>query len=80
MYLPDVRVETDQIRSVLAAEVLKREVMEGDKAKEASKKIARAANKSLRTASPKKKPSAAGPEIIVPPVAGPPTKALPDDS
>jgi hypothetical protein len=76
---PDVRVEIDQIRSVLATEVLKREVMEGDKAKEASRKIARAANKSLRTATPKNKPSSAGPEIIVPPVAEP-TKALPDET
>lgn len=70
---PDVRIEIDQIRSVLAAEVLKREVMEGDKAKEASKKIARAASKSLRAASSKGKASSAGPEIIVPPVPEPAT-------
>lgn len=45
---PDVRIEIDQIRTVLSAEVLKREVIDGDKASEARKKIARAANKTLR--------------------------------
>lgn len=45
---PDVKIETDQIRNVLAAEVVKREVLDGDKATEARKKIARAANKHLR--------------------------------
>lgn len=50
---PDVRIESDQIRKVLAEEVLKREVMEGDKAEGARKKIARAANKSLRAITPK---------------------------
>lgn len=52
---PDVRIETEQIRSVLSAEVLKREVMEGEKAEEARRKIARAANKLLRTVVPKEK-------------------------
>jgi len=45
---PDVKIEIEQIKNVLAAEVLKREVIDGDKAIEARKKIARAANKSLR--------------------------------
>lgn len=45
---PDVRIDTDEIRTVLSNEVIKREVMEGDKADEARKKIARAANKALR--------------------------------
>ncbi|HTD65582.1 MAG TPA: type I restriction enzyme HsdR N-terminal domain-containing protein, partial [Candidatus Limnocylindria bacterium] len=45
---PDVRIEIDQIRHVLSSEVLKRDVMEGDKAEEATKKIARVANKALR--------------------------------
>lgn len=48
---PDVRIESDEIRNVLVTEVLKREVMEGDKADEARKKIARAANKPLRAKS-----------------------------
>lgn len=46
---PDVHIDVDQIKSVLSNEVIKREVMEGDKAEEARKKIARAASKSLRT-------------------------------
>jgi len=50
---PDVRITTDQIRSVILSEVLKREVMEGEKADEARKKIARAANKLLRAANSK---------------------------
>lgn len=50
---PDVRIDLEQIRTVLVNEVLKREVMEGDKADEARKKIARAANKSLRATAPK---------------------------
>jgi predicted type IV restriction endonuclease len=45
---PDVRIQIEQIRDVLAAEVIKREVMEGDKAEEARKKITRATNKALR--------------------------------
>jgi predicted type IV restriction endonuclease len=45
---PDVKIELEQIRSVLASEVLKREVIDGDKAVEARKKIARAASKLLR--------------------------------
>jgi hypothetical protein len=45
---PDVKIDIDQIRAVLEQEVLKREVVEGDKANEASKRIARAASKALR--------------------------------
>jgi hypothetical protein len=48
---PDVRIDTDQIRAVLVGEVLKREVMEGDKADEARRKISRSASKSLRASS-----------------------------
>jgi hypothetical protein len=45
---PDVKIETEQIRAVLCNEVLKREVIDGEKAEEARKKIARSAGKSLR--------------------------------
>jgi len=45
---PDVRIGLDQIRSVLTNEVLKREVVESEKAEEARKKISRAAGKLLR--------------------------------
>ena len=45
---PDVRIDVEEIKAVLTSEVLKREVMEGDKADEAQKKIAKAASKALR--------------------------------
>ena len=51
---PDVKIESDQIRNVLAAEVIKREVMEGDKADEARKKITKAANKAMKATTAKK--------------------------
>lgn len=45
---PDVRVEIEEIRSVLTSEVLKREVTEGDQSDVARKKIAKTASKLLR--------------------------------
>lgn len=45
---PDVKIDIEQIKAVLVNEVVKREVMEGEKADEARKKIARSAGKSLR--------------------------------
>jgi hypothetical protein len=64
---PDVRIESEQIRAVLAAEVLKREVMEGDKADDARRKISRSANKSLRAGGlSKAKDGTNGPELMVP--------------
>ncbi len=45
---PDVRVEIDEIKAVLMAEVLKREVLEGDSASDAKKKLARSAAKQLK--------------------------------
>lgn len=50
---PDIRITTDQIKAVLLNEVLKRDVVEGEKAEEARKIVARAANKYLRAPSPK---------------------------
>jgi predicted type IV restriction endonuclease len=63
---PDVRIEIDQIQAVLLAEVLKREVIDGEKADEARKKIAKAASRMLRA---KKQPDeqSAGVEIAIPP-------------
>ncbi len=61
---PDVKIESEQIRSVLAAEVIKREVMEGEKADEARKKIAKAASKALKAATIKN--AAGGPDILPP--------------
>lgn len=51
---PDVRIDIEEIKSALTSEVIKREVMEGEKAEEARKKIARVANKALRAKSSNK--------------------------
>ena len=51
---PDVRIDNDQIKQVLVNEVIKREVLEGDKAEEARKKISRAVSKAQRTAAQSK--------------------------
>lgn len=45
---PDVKIDVEQIRHVLEHEVLKREVVEGEKAAEAKKKLSRASNRALR--------------------------------
>jgi len=45
---PDVKITNEQIQHVLLLEVLKREVVEGEKADEAKKKLTKAANRSLR--------------------------------
>jgi hypothetical protein len=59
---PDVRIDTDQILAVVVNEVIKREVLEGEKADEARKKIARTANRALRAkAAPKKELAEAKP-------------------
>lgn len=59
---PDVRIDIDQIKEVLLSEVIKREVIEGEKADDARKKIAKAAAKALRASNSKvseKEPDAA---------------------
>lgn len=50
---PDVRIDADEIRAVLSSEVLKRDVLEGDKADDARRKLSRAANRALREKSVK---------------------------
>jgi predicted type IV restriction endonuclease len=45
---PETRIDEEQIRVVLATEVLRREVLEGDKADAAKKLVARAAHRVLR--------------------------------
>ena len=45
---PEVRIDNEQIRDVLNNQVIKREVMEGDKALEARKKISKLINKNTR--------------------------------
>lgn len=50
---PDVKIDLEEIRSALMLDVLKREVVEGEKAEEAKRKISRAAGKILRAKSAK---------------------------
>src|ERR1022692_308317 len=47
---PDVRIDVEQLKAVLVNEVIKREVVEGERAQDARKTIARTAAKTLRTA------------------------------
>lgn len=46
---PDVKIETEEIAKVLREEVLKRDVVEGEKAQAAKSLVARAARRALRT-------------------------------
>ena len=46
-----MRINTEEIKAVLTNEVIKRDVMEGEKADEARRKISRSAKKSLRSTS-----------------------------
>ena len=48
---PDARIEESEIQNVLLTEVLRRDVLEGEKAETAKRRIARAANRSLRSSS-----------------------------
>lgn len=50
---PGVKIDTDEIKNVLLHEVLKREVVEGDKAEQAKRQISRAASRSLRAKAPR---------------------------
>lgn len=47
---PDLRVDVEQITDILANDVLKREVIEGDKVKEAQQRIKKATTKSMKVA------------------------------
>ncbi len=58
---PNVKLELDEIRSALTNEVIKREVLEGDKAVEASKKVSKAATKALRKVQLQDDPVVVGP-------------------
>jgi predicted type IV restriction endonuclease len=50
---PDIKVTTDEIKNVLISEVLKREILDGEDAAEAKKKIAKAARKKEKAKSDK---------------------------
>lgn len=51
---PEIKVTTDEIKSVMLLEVIKREILSGDEADEARKKIARTQRKNERMKSEKK--------------------------
>ena len=53
---PGVRIEPEELAAVLANEVIKREVLEGEKADEALKMIKKASNKALRARTSKEMP------------------------
>ena len=57
----DVKIDTEQIEQVLQDEVIKREVVEGPKADEAARKVAKAAGKMLKKASVKDETSVTAP-------------------
>jgi DNA-binding sugar fermentation-stimulating protein len=70
---PGVKVETEQIKEVLVNEVIKRDILEGEKAEAARKVVNRAANKALRakkTASEDVAEAIAETLAVAPPVAG----------
>jgi hypothetical protein len=54
---PDVRIESDEIRNVLTNDVIKREVLEGDKAVDAKRKVQRVANASAKAKEQKTTPA-----------------------
>jgi len=62
---PDVRIDVEQIRNVVLQDVIKRDVVEGEKFDVAEKALTRAAAKALRTK------KAEGPEIVSSPAALP---------
>lgn len=62
---PDTRIDEDQVRAVLITEVLRREVLEGDKADSAKKLVARAAHRILRKV--EKQPESDAPGAASPP-------------
>lgn len=50
---PDMKITAEQVREVVSQEVLKREVVEGEKVDEAKKKISKALNKLSKSKTPK---------------------------
>lgn len=56
---PDAKIGVDDIKSALVSEVLKREVLEGEKAQAAKRVVARAASRALRKGADKGESSAA---------------------
>jgi predicted type IV restriction endonuclease len=53
---PDVKIDTEQIKEVILQEIFKRDIVEGEKAEEARRKIARVASRVVRKAAAKESP------------------------
>jgi predicted type IV restriction endonuclease len=53
---PDVKIDTEQIKEVVLQEIFKRDVVEGEKAEEARRKIARANSRVIRKLTVKESP------------------------
>ena len=71
---PDVKIQNEQILEVLLLDVLKREVVEGDKAEEAKKKISKAVNRSLRAKTERTDETSTAP---IPPATSPMPAVVP---
>jgi hypothetical protein len=65
---PNVQVDTEEIKNVLFGKVLKREVLEGEKAEGARKQVAKAASKTLRAPRSEGEPA---PTLVVDEPGGP---------
>jgi len=61
---PGAKIDTDEIKNVLMNEVIKRDVVEGEKADQAKRQINRAATRALRAKTPKDDRSDVAPEVI----------------
>lgn len=66
---PDVKLDSEEIRNTIAAEVIKREVLEGDKADEARRKVTRSQNKAQKAKTAKPEATPAAPPITAAEVA-----------
>ena len=73
--MSDAKVELDELREALRQEVIKREVLEGDKAESARKKVMKAAGKMLRIRKGKDDAEEAA-SPVVPAAATPPAREL----
>jgi hypothetical protein len=61
---PDVRLEIEEIKSVLESDVVKRDVLEGEKAEAARKHLAKAANRALRAARADNRPEPVALDVV----------------
>lgn len=74
---PDVKIDTEQIKEVVLQEIFKRDVVEGEKAEEARRKIARANSRVLRKPTVKDVPA---PSEVDSPIQGAEALIIPASS